>query len=519
MRGKLNSGFTELSKVILSEAQLSRLALQNYRGVIPVVLGTVSVMVYSYHLGCKALGPSEAYSALAAAQLTVRAVADNALEFDPGKPVFYHLLLHWFCAWFTFNETALRTFSLIFGAASVVLTFAYGAELFGPQVGLAAAAMWAFNPLAVLFARWARMYSMFVALALAHLLAMAKLQRRPTIAMTIAAGALGAAMLYTHLAAVFIIGADLMVVVRELRRERRSVSLPAITLALLVFAPFLPLAAAQSRALLFGHWLDWLGVHHDSVATSILAGGAVASLLLWLSFGAGQQHDESELFLRCSLYAIVPVLALAAGSIVIRPMFSVRYAAPSYPVIAIIVARLLDRRGPRFRNDATFAITVLLIMLMPLSYQALEQPWREIAARIAASGREEETIFFETGFFSPEPPVDEQADNGFPQGFFRVPFRYYFRQSNPDSAVPGGNPLRARQLIENSVRRTGGAWLISGKKRRDATIELPAGALLQMDFCRSFGRVLVFHVRLLQPAMDSRPIVEDGDESQSDGCR
>jgi len=49
-----------------------------------MALGIVSAIVYSYHLGGKALGPSEAYSALAATQPTVSAVAHNALEFDPG---------------------------------------------------------------------------------------------------------------------------------------------------------------------------------------------------------------------------------------------------------------------------------------------------------------------------------------------------------------------------------------------------------------------------------------------------
>jgi len=210
------------------------------------VLTLAAATLYSYHLGYKALGPSEAYSALAAAQPTVRAVAHNAMQFDPGKPVLYHLLLHWFCGWFGTSETALRAFSLIFGLASVALVFAYCRELFGPQVAVAAAAMWAFNPLALILARWARMYSMFVAFSLAHLLAMAKLRHRATITRTIVAGGLGAAMLYSHLAAVFLIAADLIVVVREFRCDRRSVSWPAVAIAVFLFAPFMPAAAAQT---------------------------------------------------------------------------------------------------------------------------------------------------------------------------------------------------------------------------------------------------------------------------------
>ena len=208
------------------------------------------------------------------------------MQFDPGKPVLYHLLLHWFCGWFGISETALRGFSLIFGLVSLGLVFAYARELFGPQVALAAAAMWAFNPLALIFARWARMYSMFVAFTLAHLLAMAKLRRRATITRTIIAGVLGAAMLYSHFAAVFFIAADLIVVVREFRRDGRSVSWPAVAIALLLFMPFMPAAAVQSHALLFGHWLDWLGVDHGSIATRFVVAGLAVAVILWLTLGA-----------------------------------------------------------------------------------------------------------------------------------------------------------------------------------------------------------------------------------------
>jgi 4-amino-4-deoxy-L-arabinose transferase-like glycosyltransferase len=467
-------------------------------GLLPIALITTSALfVYSYHLGLKALGPSEAYSALAAVQPTLRGVAHTAMEFDPGKPVLYHILLHWFCYWFGDGETALRFFSLMFGVASIALVFAYGRELFGRRVGWVAAAIWALTPLAILLARWARMYSMFVALALGHLLLVAKLRRRSTATRTIAAGTIGAAMLYTHLAAIFIIGAELIVVVREFRREGRSTTLPPLIVAVLLFVPFVPSAAAQSHALLFGHWLDWIGVNHNSSATRILVGGSIAALVLWLGLGCGGISEESEMVVRCSLIAAIPLLALTAGSVVIRPMFSIRYVAPSFAVAAVIAARLLDRRGARVRNDITVAIVTLLMILLPLSYLAQDQPWREIARQVAAAGAEREPIFFETGFFSPERVIDEQENDGFPQGFFEVPFKYYFKQANPNESVPGDNPARARDLIEAAVQKIGGAWLISGKARPKALAELPSGALFQTDFEQDFSRVLVVHVRML----------------------
>jgi dolichyl-phosphate-mannose-protein mannosyltransferase len=467
------------------------------REVIAAGLLTVAAAVaYSYHLGRPALGPSEAYSALAAAQPTVRAVARSAMQFDPGKPLLYHLLLHWFCGWFGTSEAALRGLSLIFGISSTALVFAYGNELYGPRVGFAAAAIWAFNPLALLFARWARMYSMFVAFAVAHLLALAKVRHAATASRTITAGVLGAVMLYSHLAAVLIIGADLMVIMRELRRDRRSASWPAVAIAVLLFAPFIPAAAAQTRELLFGHWLDWIGAHRSSDAIRVLAAGLAAGVLLWLSLGMRRTSETAESVLRCALYAGVPLLVFAVGSIVIRPMFVVRYAAPSFAVAAVILAWGLDQMGARVRNDSVLAIMAFFAMLLPLSYTALDQPWREIAARVAADSNPHETVFFESGFFSAKHVIDQNENHGFPLGFFLAPFKYYFKQNNPDGAVPGDDPQRARQLITHAALEAGGAWLVSGKPRPEAVAELPSGASFQMDVRQDFSRVLLLHVRL-----------------------
>jgi uncharacterized membrane protein len=159
-----------------------------------------AAIVYGYRLGHAPLGASEAYSALAAAQPSITGVARCALSLDPGKLVLYHLLLHWFCRLFGVGEARLRAFSVIWGIASVGLAFALTRELFGFEVGLAAAILWAFNPLAVVFARWARMYSMLVALVLAHLLALAKVRRAANQANLLVAGVLGGAMLIPILA-------------------------------------------------------------------------------------------------------------------------------------------------------------------------------------------------------------------------------------------------------------------------------------------------------------------------------
>ena len=221
------------------------------------VLG-LAAGTYAYSLN-RSLAANEAYSALAAFQPSIGLVAQNAIRFDPGKPVLYHILLHWFCGIFGHSEASIRAMSMFFGVASLALLIALGQDLFGFGIGIVAALLWAFNPQALATARVGRMYSLFAALALAHVWAISRLRHRQTPGASALAGLAGGAMLYTHLDGVLIIAADCVVVVREFRRDGRSLTLPAVIFSILLFLPFFPFAVAQTRALLFAHWLDWIG--------------------------------------------------------------------------------------------------------------------------------------------------------------------------------------------------------------------------------------------------------------------
>ncbi len=472
-------------------------------------LTSLSVLVaaaalYSVALGRASLGPSEAYSALAASQPAIGAVASNVLSFDPGKPILYHLLLHWFCQLFGYSETSLRALSVFFGLASVALIFAYGAELFDFDIGLGAAALWAFNPLAIVFARWARMYSMFVALALAHLLAMEKTRRKPGIAGAMVAGALGAAMLYTHLGALLIVGAEGVILARDLWRTRRAMGWMPLAIAIALFLPFAPAGAAQTHALLFGHWLDWIGVAHEAPIVKVAVGLAAGAFALWLAFGRGSGWERSESLRRALIIAAMPPIALVAASVVIRPVFSVRYVAPSFAVLAVAAVAIADRFGSRARNLAAFGLATFFLMLSPLTFAAEQQPWREIARQISSYPVRNQTIFFETGFFSNQKLINEAESRGFPDGFFRVPFDYYFAGSNPRAAIPGSDPARSRQMIAAAVGRAKGAWLISGKSWDGAMAELPRGLGIEIDYAREFSRVGAFHVRAAPESLPQR---------------
>ena len=444
----------------------------------------------------RTLGASEAYSALAASQPTVEMVAQNAMRLDPGKPVLYHLTLHYFSACFGGGEASLRAMSVIFGLTSVVLVYLLAEELFGPAVGLAAALLWAFNPLAVLFAHWARMYSMFIAVALAHLLFMAKLRRNPSPQRTVICGLLGAAMLYTHLGGVLILAAESAMVVRDFWLRRKSNVWPAIVIAVAVFSPFIPVAVSQSQSLLFGHWLDWIGAQRPQLSVGFKATLVFAAAIagLWLVFATRDATERSEALRWCMAVAFLPIMLMVGASVLVRPMFEIRYLAPSWALAAVAVAVALDTMGTRFRRLGVLAIAGLFVALIPIYQNADIDPWRDIAQQVETSAAPAEAVVFEAGFFGPDHTIGGPA-SGFPDGYYRVPFDFYFHAANPRTAVPASDPIAARRQIAGELEKAGGVWLISGKKLPEAMNEVPRSSYARLASVSTYGEVLLLHLK------------------------
>src|SRR5271154_4729618 len=112
----------------------------------------VAAIAYSSHLGTDARGASEAFSAWSAAKPGIAAIAQTPVLQEPGKFLFYYGTLHYYSQIFGLSEISLRSMSVVFSLISLVLVFALGCEMFDDNTALAAAAIWAFNPLAVVFA-------------------------------------------------------------------------------------------------------------------------------------------------------------------------------------------------------------------------------------------------------------------------------------------------------------------------------------------------------------------------------
>lgn len=428
--------------------------------------------IYSFRLGYDALGASEAYSAWAATQPTVGAIVRIPVLHDPGKQVFYYIVLHYFTSIFGASESALRAVSVIFALASIALVYVLGREMFDHDTALAAVAMWAFNPLAVAFAHRARMYTMFIAIALAHLLALFHVRSRPSSARAILAGVLGAALLYTHLGGAMIVGAEATMLARDYFRGRRNpAAWLAIALTIALFVPYVPVVRTQSQTLLEGHWLDWIGAAYVYPAyIKAVAIGVGAVIAGWFVLAERFEAAPDEPFRWLCAWAMLPTLALGVGSIVLRPMYNARYTAPALAALALIIAHAIAIASVKWRNLAAAGIALACLIVLPFD-QPDPQLWREFARKVAAGGSSEPVIF-ESGFFTKGPGAN-QPNGGFPFGYYSVPFNYYFKGANPRVTVPGYDSESARTTIESRVSAAGGGWLVSWKSEDALKAELP----------------------------------------------
>ncbi len=453
------------------------------------MLTVLAATIYFFQLGRAGFDDAEAYSAYIASRPSIRAVFDASINLDPGKGGgLYVFALHWYCALFGTGEAALRAFSAAFAVANVILVFALASELFTAETALIAATLWTFNPMALIVARWARMYSMFIALTLGSLLALRKLQQHPTAARVATVGVLGAAMLYTHLGGALMLGAEAALLARDRWRGRAIwTGCVGIAIALILFAPIAPVSFAQVHSSAMGHRFDWIGGAHQTALAIKVAGlliaGAIGLMLLFgpkLPFDRANPRDASEPMRWCAIWSILPVLALMAGSLALHPMFELRYIAPVTAGFAILAAAALNLAWIRVRNLAavSLASSFLIVAILFHLYHPRFELWRQLARAVEKVHSPSQTVFFEAGYvMSIRQAEGLDADSlmeVLPAGYLRIPFDYYFEGPNPRVAINPFRPTQSREGIEESAHSNGGAWLVSHLSDADLALELPS---------------------------------------------
>jgi uncharacterized membrane protein len=172
-----------------------------------------------------------------------------------GHPPIYFLLLKLWTYIAGYNEAGLRGFSIAASALSLVVAFKTGA-LFSRRFALLFAGLLACCPMFLYYALEARMYALYVLIALLCFCLFMKLLRQGELAsVSLLSGfiAVGVALLYTHYYGIFFYGILALVLgVRFLRRGAWK-SVAGLALPAIALLPWLPIIRLQTAA----HKIHW----------------------------------------------------------------------------------------------------------------------------------------------------------------------------------------------------------------------------------------------------------------------
>jgi Dolichyl-phosphate-mannose-protein mannosyltransferase len=364
----------------------------------------------------------------------------DALRTGDVHPPLHHLLL-----WVTVRiagagETAVRLPSLIAGTLLVPALYFAGRELYHRhRVGLLAALVGALSPLAVWYSQEARMYSLFMLLALLAVWMQVRVVRRGRpvdwLLYTLASAALLWTQYFGLLQVLVQQGAFAGVFVYRWRsgvpvgRALIGWAVSALTIVLLC----LPLAGLAS---------DQLHAYLDRrAATPSSVGSSVAPSLEQLSIYAGianavwtviGYHSDHTMLLLGALWplamlgslfmlgrgwsattalvtaaALVPIIALFGLGLLKRDLFEVRYFAGAVPLIALLIGRLLASFKPRSVTGAIAGAAVGVMLVAGLTDQQLNRTnprfydFEGATARILGEARPGDTVIYSPSFLEP----------------------------------------------------------------------------------------------------------------------
>jgi hypothetical protein len=303
-----------------------------------------------------------------------------------------HPPLHHIILWTTIravgdSELAVRLPSILAGVALVPLLFYAGSLLYSRRVGWVAAVLAVPSPLLVWYAQEARMYALFMALAVGSICAQVLAVRHGRPRHWIAYALCTAALAWTQYFALlpFLVQQAAFVAIVWSRRRDRTVRrrllvgwLGSLAAIAVLVAPLAVFAAHQAAAGASGWlggsvttagvtpsqagtgvsdaasgvsvygvaanliWAVW-GYHADVTMTRVTALWPLAMLLLLALLGRGWSRTSTYLV----AIVAVPLAALAVLQRTVPGVFELRYASATVPIVLILLARFITAMSRR----------------------------------------------------------------------------------------------------------------------------------------------------------------------------
>lgn len=360
-------------------------------------------------LASRSLWLDETYSAWFAA-VPLHALWTSVPLYETHPPFYYTTLKGWI-ALFGNGEAAMRSLSVL---ASVLTVFALaaGARLArlgarAERVALLAALFLALNAASIQYAQQARPYALqalagSLAVFFAGMLVLSfarpsgAARARPWLWVAGLAGGAGLTM-WLHDTGVFAalgLWTGMTVALLAATPGPRRPQILAVGLAgvgaLLVWSPFVPMLVKQNAAM--AHLSYWIRFTPRNVtsAWTVISGGRVlhypAALLVLLGFAWLWKHARAHFWLLACVL-VVPILALAGYSYVVKPVFLSRLFLWLGPLGMVLLALGVGQLAPRWRLPAVAVVLALSAHAVLGFYRSRTEDWRGMLARVARDSR------------------------------------------------------------------------------------------------------------------------------------
>lgn len=300
----------------------------------------------------------------------------QGLREDGAPPLYYLLLLGW-TSIFGIGAEAVRSLSGVISVATLPVFWLAGVRLGGSRkIGWLVLVLAAANPWVIRYASEGRMYSLVTLFGLLVVLAMHRAWTQPSIVSGALLAVAGAALLYTHYWALFLLAAaGVMALVELVRGARRAgvISLLGLAGAGVLFLPWLPSFIFQAQ-----HtgtpWAErpyptvFLGLLQEWSASGFRAAAWIALLLLpllLLGYGASSLSAHSvEFDLRGNpetrwlawIGGLTLIIAYAACTVQ-KAAYTTRYTSVIIGLLLLLAAIGLSRLPSVYMTWLTLVLT------------------------------------------------------------------------------------------------------------------------------------------------------------------
>lgn len=460
-------------------------------------------------LGIRSLWFDEAYSLEIARKSLGEMLA--FLRANDAHPIGYYAFLSVWIRWFGTGLAEMRSSSLLFGMAAVLLTWRVGRQLCSPAIGIVAAALVAVNPYQIIASNEIRMYPLLECLVLAStwILWRASASPAPT-GWWVAYGVSVALMAYTSYYSFLLLPAQAMWVFlsHPPRQAIRNLGIAGAT-ALALYAPWIPyVLTLPGRVPL--PWrqpvsLDYLtaliasqtfGGYASHVGTYQTVGGSNAADVPLLLFpflavaGAGVfalDRINRPVRTQVGLSWLVPVVLIVLVSLALGRMAAFpRHLIFLQPFAAFVIAAgIVHLREAAVASPRAVMPLLGLLLALTVAYPAVNEAqgnpeYRYYRYDLAAK--------FVKALYKPGDAVV------FFPAEIALPFRYYFEPPGKQILVEVDPHRWSRTVVQPAIRRAADflethkvkrVWLIYSYAWPPGSLEDLEGALTQRNFDQS----------------------------------